>query len=356
MKAWFSMHRWLGWLLAPVLAVSAATGAFLVWQQPLPSLPQDAPPVAALASAIDRGLMELQASHPDLKPGYIDLPREAGQAVRVRMLAPDGRAGESWAELDPASGALLSLLADDVSLVAWISGLHYELLLDEGGTWVLGGVALLTLVTLVIAWRLWIRVRRFRAPTAWRRWHRRIGVVMLLPMLVTLITGFLLSWPQVIRAPLTWATGQPRLTPPPAPRVDALTQPISAGQALLSGVAHFPGAVPTRLYAPAAGSFRLRLRTDEWHPNGLNNVYVGLHDGTVLKVVAWRDLPWSMRYSNVVYPLHIAWMPGQASPVAAVLARVLWTATALAMLALVVSGLPWRRWLHRSSAPARPNA
>jgi uncharacterized iron-regulated membrane protein len=343
MRKLLALHRWIGWLLTPVLAISAVTGAVLQWMQPWPQAPAAAPPVAQIAAAIDVGLPAIAAQHPELRMAYIDLPRSAAETIEVHLLPRGPRGVESWASLDAASGALLGVRADGADAHSWIFNLHQQLLLGEAGTWVLGGVAALVIVSLAIALRLWLRMGRLRAPTARRRWHRRIGIAMLLPLAMMLATGFTLSWPEAVRWPLGALDGGKRLASPKLPVAPPEVPRIGPGRALLLGAAALPDAVPTRLYAARAGSFRLRLRSDEWHPNGLNNVYIAEADGRIVQTTPWRDLPLSAIYANWVYPLHIGWLPSGDSRVAAAVMRVVWTGFALSLAWMVFSGLPRRR-------------
>jgi hypothetical protein len=49
-------------------------------------------------------------------------------------------------------------------------------------------------------------------------------------------------------------------------------------------------------------------------------------------------------------------MPGQAGPAAAILARVVWTATALAMIWMVLSGVPWQTLRRKAVQRLRSTA
>jgi len=80
------------------------------------------------------------------------------------------------------------------------------------------------------------------------------------------------------------------------------------------------------------------MRGDEWHPLGLDNVYVSTAGATVQRVVRSTEQPLSVRYLNVVYPLHICWLPGNPGLAAALVARGLWTLLALSLAALALTG------------------
>jgi uncharacterized iron-regulated membrane protein len=88
---------------------------------------------------------------------------------------------------------------------------------------------------------------------------------------------------------------------------------------------------------------RVRLRSDEWHPNGLDNVYLRAADAAVLRIATWRELPLAARYLNVVYPLHTGWLPGSPGAAAAIGTRLLWTLGALSLAWLALSGAV-QRW------------
>jgi uncharacterized iron-regulated membrane protein len=339
MRTFYTIHRWLGWILAPFLALSACSGLLLIWLQPVPKSDQSPPSPAQLAHAIDRGLVDLTKQHENLKLSYADLPR-GSESIRVRMVSSDQPEQGVWANLDPETGKLESLQLDADNLHSWLYNLHHQLLIDEIGSWPIGAAGLLGIVSILIALRMWLRVRSLRAPTVQRRWHRSIGIVMMVPMLSALVTGLFLSWPELIRRPIAALSGQARFIPPTAVPSVTPSQSISPGEALKIGASQLPSALPTRLYAAKAGIYRLRLRTDEWHPNGLNSVYVDAQSN-VLRVVLWQELPLSASYTNLVYPLHIGWLPVSTDMPITIVLRVVWTLIAAALIWMVVSGIRW---------------
>jgi uncharacterized iron-regulated membrane protein len=339
MRTFYTLHRWLGWILAPLLALSACSGLLLVWLQPVPNVDQRPPSAAQIAHAIDRGLFDLTKEHGDLKLSYADLPR-GGESIRVRLVSSHPNEQGGWANLDPETGELESLQVDADNLHSWTYNLHHQLLIGEIGSWPIGAAGLLGIVSILIALRMWLRVRNLRAPTVQRRWHRNVGIVMMVPLLSTLATGLFLSWPELIRRPIAAFPGQSRFVPPTAAPSVTSKLAISPGKALEIGASQLPTALPTRLYAAKAGVYRLRLRTDEWHPNGLNSVYVDAQSN-VLRVVLWRELPLSASYTNLVYPLHIGWLPMSSNMPTTIVLRVVWTLIAAALIWMVVSGIRW---------------
>lgn len=341
MRLTYQWHGRLGRLLAPLLAVSALSGAVLLWMQPLPTPDESPRMLPSWSTAVDQGLATLAQRHPGAAVEYVNLPRRPGDTLRVHLLASP-TTGSGWADIDPTTGAAGPLEPDSSSPRMLLYGLHEHLLLADAGPWVLRSVALCAFIAVLMGLRIWWRARRVPARTPWRRFHRVVGPVVVLPLAMMLATGFLLRWPELARA--VFATA-----PAPAPAAKAAApQPAAPptgsrpaatlGEALASATAALPQARPIRLYPARAGAIRVRMRGDEWHPLGLTNVFIGTADGQVQRVVHAAQQPMTLRYLNLVYPLHTAWLPGTPGVAAALGARALWTLLALSLAGLALSG------------------
>lgn len=343
MKHAYRWHRRLGTLLAPLLAVSALSGAALLWLQPLPTHADEPAPIAQWALALDAGVNALHRSQPRARVDLVDLPRTAAEPLRVHLAVPARPGASGWVDLDAASGQPGPLQRDDRDPRAWLLHLHEHLLQADIGPWLLRAAAIAAIVTVAMGLRIWWRVRRLAPRSAWRRWHRWVGAVACVPLLALLASGFVLrspAWAQAaLSSPGTTAAEAPRAVPPRA------LQAIEAtlGQALAAAAAALPDARPMRIYAAKDGVVRVRLRSDEWHPNGLDNVYLHAADATLVRAVRWRELPLAARYLNLVYPLHTGWLPREAGVAAGLAWRGLWTAVALSMVWLALSGSV-QRW------------
>ena len=325
----------MGWVLAPLLAVTALSGTMLLWLQPLPMAQASAPPVQAWGQALDQGLAGLARSHPAAQVDFVNLPREPGAPLRVHLLAsPHGEGG--WVDIDAQHGTAGALQPDSGHTKTLLIALHARFLLDDAGPWVLRAVALFAFILIGMGLRIWWRVRQLPARTPWRRWHRRIGPVIVLPLAMMLATGFVLRSPELAVATLAnfsrEAVAAPKLDAPAANDAAAL------GRVLTAAAAALPHAHPTRIYAAQGGVLRVRLRSDEWHPIGLNYVYLSAADASVLRIERASDQPLTVRYLGIVYPLHAGWLPGSPGIAAGLAARGLWTLLALSLVALAVSG------------------
>lgn len=338
MKSMLRFHRWVGRGLAALLLVAAVTGAGMQWLRPLPESGAVAgPSIAAQARALDRGLATLQATQPGLQWRLVQLGQPA-----LQVELDDAQGGRWQAELATPDGRVLALQREEALLGPWLLRLHTWQWLGPAGSWLTGLAALLALGSVAIGLRLWWRLRRTRAPQLRRRWHRRVGIVAVLPLALLFGTAAMLSWPGAVRAAIVALGGQAASRPPLAPaRADL--PPVSAGQALLSAAAVLPEASPQRLYRQAPGLLRLRLRGEEWHPYGLSQIFVAEQGGAVLEVRDGRQLPLVERYVNVIFSLHAGAVPPASGPALALLMRLAWTVLAGALAALLLTGLPWRK-------------
>lgn len=344
MKFSYKWHGRIGQFLAPLLAIQALGGAILLWMQPLPAPKESPVAVQAWASALDKGVAALARQYPQAKIEYVNLPSDAQAPVSVRLLAsPSNESG--WADIDVAQGTAGPLQPDNSKARTFLYGLHERLLLADVGVWALRAITLAALALVVMGLLAWWRVRKMPSITPWRRVHRLVGPVVVLPVAVILVTGFVLRSPEWATALLSPAPAQAAAAPKPAASAATAAdapQAATMGQALAVATTALPQARPLRVYPPRNGQVRVRMRGDEWHPLGLNNVFVSTADASVARIVRADQQPWSVRYLNFVYPLHVAALPESMGVTGTVLMRVLWTLLALALTGLALTGIVQR--------------
>lgn len=68
----------------------------------------------------------------------------------------------------------------------------------------------------------------------------------------------------------------------------------------------------------------------------MHHVYLRAADAAVLSIVRAHEQPPSLRWLDVVYPLHAGWLPGHAPPAIGLAMRALWTAVALSLPVLAL--------------------
>lgn len=189
--AWVIAHRWAGLSLALFLTLAGLTGAMMAFYDELEALiapqlhiVQPPSPQAEPLSSIE--LREkVQAAYPGALINYLPLQVEPGHSLKLDIRRRDaGRIGPWSPEVDevfvdPYTGRILGeRLWGDISqgainFMPFIYRLHYTLLADKTGRYVLGIAALIwvldTLVGFYLTWPI-RRTNKDTGPSWWSRW------------------------------------------------------------------------------------------------------------------------------------------------------------------------------------------
>ena len=326
MKVAYKWHGRLGWVFAPLLALQALGGAVLLWMQPLPALHESPPAAEAWAQRRTLCVAQLARRYPTARIEYVNLPGKTDAPVSVRLLA-SGSNESGWADIDAVNGTAGALQPDSSQARRSFMGCTST------------GCTLTSDLGCCARWRCshscWSRwgcgsVARAAPParTPLRGLHRLIGPVFVLPLAMMLVTGFVLRSPEWTRAALSaWPGKAAAAAKPAAPAAPAASGLPTAtlGQALITAATALPQSRPIRIYPARNGVVRVRMRGDEWHPLGLDYVFVSTAGATVQRIVRAAEQPLSVRYLNVVYPLHLGWLPGNPGLAGTLVMRGLWT-------------------------------
>lgn len=221
------LHRYLAFALGGWLVLAGATGALLLYRDPLdrllnPALLQSratsVPAVPPTAGAI---LAATAQRYPGSQVEVLRLPRDARETFRA-ILRPEGPRGigrpRVEASFDANDGAWLGERDPQerslrpVALLATVHDLHHRLLLGSRGKDAVGlagvAVCLLVLAGLVLAvprlqWKALWRSLALKRTTGWKRriydLHRSAGVVLGLALAMSAGTGALMAYPEQSR-------------------------------------------------------------------------------------------------------------------------------------------------------------
>jgi uncharacterized iron-regulated membrane protein len=331
------IHRWVGLVLALIVAAVAVSGGLLLLREPYeramyPPLAAPLLHVADAAAARARDAREAvviasieERFRRDGGVRTVKFPREGANAFHVYL------ADESEAFVDPQRGDLIARWTWRDSLPAFIFELHVHLLGGEGGKTINGIAALFVLflsLTGIILWwprksgafRLRRSMPRNASPGELLRSHAASGAIAAIPIIVFAATGAAIVFYTPVNAALS-ATFDHRTPMKP----DAVVAPASAGAAgdavamrpwderLALVRATFPEG-DLVMYSPgrgknAAQSFRLRL-PGEWHPNGRSYVLLNPYDGTIVQSIDARQQGLGTRIAHAIYPVHAATVGG----------------------------------------------
>jgi uncharacterized iron-regulated membrane protein len=355
------------------MLIAAVTGTWLTFRIELdrfvnPHLRRVEPggaqvPLTAIVERVER-------QYPRAVVQALILPERPDDALGAYLRSRDGQElPVDQVFVNPYSGVLLGARSTTRATFTWesldptIDRLHYSLLLDEFGLWLMGAVAGVWLVTgvigLALAWpRAWLRVAPWR-PIVSARFHRgpykanyelhRAVGVWFLPVLVLLaFTSLYQNLPQFVQ-PVVEAFSplaeRPRGRPiaPDAPTV-------TPDQALERLRVRVPDARASSI-GRDFGNGRYSIvfhRPGDLSPHGDNWAFVDLANGEVIGLRTARTSSAGDRFLTWIFPLHTGTAFGWPG-------RVLVALAGVALSSLIATGFyVWaRKWRMRRVAGQR---
>jgi uncharacterized iron-regulated membrane protein len=321
----FHLHLYAGLTVGALLAVMGLTGSALVFGEELDRHLQ--PEVSTVVPAgervpVSRVLEAVTESQGGATPRFLRMPERPDAPVVAWM---DGH-GSRKVYVEPYSGAVLGVRSVEDSGVGTLRALHVSLLSGERGETVVGTSGCVLIILGLSGLVLWWPGRRklalgftLRRPLVWRRAHYDLhklgGVLSLLFLLLSALTGVSLVFPAPFEHAVRWATRAPPRSAPPVPG-PATGTPLPLDTLLAEADRALPGARTTRIDLPTSPGAPLRVRKrfpEESHPLGMSLVYVDRHSGAVLRAESAPRAPLASRLLALRYPLHIGVWGGTAT-------------------------------------------
>jgi uncharacterized iron-regulated membrane protein len=314
------IHRWTGAFIGVLLAALGLTGTLLLYEDAWlrATVPHAEQPLVKDAAALGAATKRMVAEAPS-RPNGIIFPTDS---VGLFKLSFEGGAG---AYADQSGAIVLHWASKWQRPELWLTDFHQHLLLGESGATVAGILALIGLGFVITGLLLWWRTRRTFAlrllPARFTRvqiarHHRDLGAVMAPMLLVSLLTGAMLTLRPVadfVLAPLsTPGTIATSLAPPKA-KGGPLTPAFDWGAALQAIHVAYPDAELRSIGIPRREGELIRIRARqpaERLPNGRTVFWFDAADGRVVERRDALTLPLATRAFNLVYPLHVARVGG----------------------------------------------
>lgn len=341
------LHRWTGGLIGLLLAVMGLSGAMLMHKDAWVVLPgSDAAQVqdvARLSAAVTR-----LTTGPDARPESILFATSGFGLNRLRF------SGEAGAYADQAGTVVTRWDSKWDRAELWLFDLHHYLLAGEPGSIAAGCLALIGAGFVVTGAILWWPLRktfRFRpwparlSRPAIVRQHRDLGIVLAPLLLVSLVTGTMLTLRPVAMLLLSpWSSPEAMQAGLAKPDVKGGPLADEPDWASLFAEAHrrFPTAEFRTLALPREPGDLIALRMkqpQEWLPNGRTTLWFAPENGRLIEARDALTLPQGLQIFNAVYPLHAAKIGGLPY-------RLLMTASGLTLVMLGSLSV-WSFWFRR---------
>lgn len=318
MRIWaLRIHAWLGLGVGFLLAVIGLSGAVLVLRPSLEARTVSAMNVVPQPSKASwQAIYDSGAKASSANVEHIFVARQPDRAHEIWT-----KKGEKLFYIDPYSAKVLGEREPQRDFWGWTTSLHTELLKGEVGHSVVGwgGFALLFLgATGLVLW--WPRGDK-RQRITWKRaftmkwrgalhvrafeWHRVMGVFASILFFVSGATGVSLVWSE--KAASAFASVF-NVQAQPKPKAQNAGAWRSLDELVRISSTRFPDGQMRRISFPAKKGAPLSIRFQlpgEWHPNGMNTVFLDASSGAILKVQDTRSATPDQRAMFLRYPLHI---------------------------------------------------
>lgn len=355
-KVWLNVHRWLGLTVGLLFAFSGLTGSFVVFNLALDESLNSSlkltsnhgtqMPVADIVAAAER---QSPASGRVVNVFY---PRVANGTFTLYFRDPDNsnKAETTEVFVDPVTTKILGQRSKDSGVMAWIYRLHSTLLAGESGKLLLGGLAVVALISVTSGLILWWPLIRkglwigfgIRQRTLLFDLHKSLGASFSVVLLLVAATGIYFTLPGLIKPLVTMISSETKLPTKvkstiPKPRVSAI-RPDAAAQ---SALAEMPGCRVMSIELPLkpADAYRVFVRQpgEVGQLRGVGRVWVDQYSGKVLATRDWRKFT----FADTVFRIQLALHSGDAF---GLVGRWLFCLAGLVPTFLYITGfLLWRR-------------
>jgi uncharacterized iron-regulated membrane protein len=308
------LHLWLGLSVGLLLVLISLSGAAVVFYVELDQALHPQLQQAQAEPDYQQALATVRALYPDRTgPWRFEVTDSAG-IIPARYYNPVETQGQGFAPL------LLWLSSDGRTVLR-----HYQLLLGSTGTVVVGyfGLAsLLLLLSGLMAW--WPKAGQWRKSLSFKSrssvigalydWHKSLGLLSVLPLLLLTLTGVMLALPEPTAAVLQQLPGQKAkaatLSAPEvsAPEVDPGQQHIRLNQALSAARGAAPEGQLAWIETPALQGpyykFRVQLPGDPSRRFPHSYIQIDAYSGAVAQLLDIREQGSTERVLNWLHPLH----------------------------------------------------
>jgi uncharacterized iron-regulated membrane protein len=362
-RVWLMVHRWLGLTVGLLFAFAGLTGSVIVFDHAIDEWLNSAMMVTRHEGS-QRSVAEIIAAAEQAAPApgrivNVHYPRiEKGTfTLHFRDPQQSNKAETTEVFVDPITAEVLGQRVRDSGLMAAIYRLHSTLLAGDTGKGLLGGLALLSLVSIssgLVLW--WPLIRRgirigigIRSGMVVYDLHKSLGGLFSPILLLIVVTGVYLTLPKLVKPLITAFSKETKLptkvkSKPREPGMQAIG-PDAAAQVAQQTM---PGCRLMSIELPlkADDAYRVFVRQsgEVGELRGVGRVWVDQYQGNCLATRDWRTFTIADTYFRIQLALH----SGDAF---GLLGRWLFCLAGLVPSVLYVTGfIMWRRRSKLTSA------
>jgi uncharacterized iron-regulated membrane protein len=361
-KILLKLHLYISLWLGLFLAIAGLTGSILVYGEEIDHwLNSD-----ILAVEVGSSLQPLQnilATADQVSPikhpaHHIQLPKHPDEALIVRYQVPHDGPGHNHhfheVMVNPYNGQTLGHRDRNDSLINFILRLHYKLLVDPFGKWLMGITALLTLVLTITGIYLWwpktgkwLQALVIKRNASFTRFnfdlHKTVGIYTAVVLFAVSLSGFYFNFPDVFKPAVNVFSSVHEV--PRAVKSKTIGTEALAYETILSNAQlRFPNLQLQRLFLPvdANGSFMVSgKQPNETRSKGATMLWLDQYSGEILTVRDPNQFAAGDAFINIQLPLHngeILGTPGQITVLI----------VGFAPLALLITGII--HWLKKRAS------
>lgn len=353
------IHLWLGITVGVIFTLLCLSGAALVYYTEIDVYLNPEINVQTHSPFnFDAAINTLRESYPSKKgPWRIEVTPTHG-AIPARYYNPPETQGHGfspmmvWLSADGKTILRKNYWGD--YLVTWLYNLHYTLLMGTTGTIIIGYLGLasmLIIISGIIAWwpkkGAWLTSLKFKRRKVLLGqlydWHKLIGLIQFIPLLILTVSGIMLALPTQTNTLLQSTIGQVA-SPVALKETHPLETMININEAVKIAKKALPNARLAWIQTPSTttGYYRLRMQTSSDASSRFPHSYVDIdpNTGDIENLFDLNKQNSSTHFKNWLHPIHNGSFGGT-------IMRVCWLIAGFSALLLFILGMS--RWHLRTS-------
>ena len=361
-KVLLKIHLYISLWLGVFLVLAGLTGSLLVYDHAIDKWLNNDLMVIKEASGTQKPLLDLIATADEASPikskaSHLQLPLEQDEALIVRYQVPaeEGHKGHNHhfyeVMMNPYTGETLGGRDRYYSLMSTILKLHFNLLANDTGKWIMGITALMTLfltITGVYLW--WPKLSKLKQALIIKKnasfirfnfdLHKTVGFYTAIVIFAVALSGVYFNLPMIFRPVVNYFSPLDGMMAPVKSETFA-GNPIKPEDVLAIAQQQFPGISVQRIFLPATNdaTYQISGRQDnEIRHKGSTMLWIDQYSGKVLKVKDPNKFTAGNAFINLQLPLHNGEILGEVG-------RVLVVIVGVAPLILMITGVI--HWLKK---------